>query len=217
MKARYTHKFIIYNKQRIENNYKGLIEKLAEFDSEPIPKDFLENLNDFSELFRKKRLEFYRENPTKMCTIDEILPYSEETNIETNKVLAFIHKYYEFSDLIVGIDYFNGEDEYIEKYFSVGDASYFGGGSWELTMKIVLGHFYGLYGNELNLFLKDSDLEHLIQNFNQGDNMDEKLIYELFGGNELSDDYLTLLEKYSIILTSLIVLIGIKNNRKYVG
>lgn len=97
-----------------------------------------------------------------MCTIDEILPYSEETNIETNKVLAFIHKYYEFSDLIVGIDYFNGEDEYIEKYFSVGDASYFGGGSWELTMKIVLGHFYGLYGNELNLFLKDSDLEHLI-------------------------------------------------------
>lgn len=77
-------------------------------------------------------------------------------------MLAFIHKYYEFSDLIVGIDYFNGEDEYIEKYFSVGDASYFGGGSWELTMKIVLGHFYGLYGNELNLFLKDSDLEHLI-------------------------------------------------------
>ena len=162
MKSKYTHKFIIYNKQRIENNYNGLIEKLAEFDSEPIPKDFLENLNDFSELFRKKRLEFYRENPTKMCTIDEILPYSEETNIETNKVLAFIHKYYEFSDLIVGIDYFNGEDEYIEKYFSVGDASYFGGGSWELTMKIVLGHFYGLYGNELNLFLKDSDLEHLI-------------------------------------------------------
>lgn len=56
MKARYTHKFIIYNKQRIENNYKGLIEKLAEFDSEPIPKDFLENLNDFSELFRKKTI-----------------------------------------------------------------------------------------------------------------------------------------------------------------
>ena len=118
MKAKYTHKFIIYNKQRIENNYDGLVEKLAEFDSEPIPKDFLENLNDFSELFRKKRLEFYRKNPSKMCTIDEILPYSEEINIETNKVLAFIHKYYEFSCLIVGIDYFNGEDEYIEKYFS---------------------------------------------------------------------------------------------------
>ena len=89
----------------------------------------------------KKRLEFYHKNPSKMCTIDEILPYSEETNIETNKVIAFIHKYYEFSNLIVGIDYFNDEDEYIEKYFSVGDASYFGGGSWELTMKIVLGHF----------------------------------------------------------------------------
>lgn len=28
--------------------------------------------------------------------------------------------------------------------------------------------------------------------------MDEKLIYELFGGNELSDDYLTLLEKYQM-------------------
>ena len=97
-----------------------------------------------------------------MCTIDEILPYNEETNIETNKVLAFIHKYYEFSHLIVGIDYFNGEDEYIEKYFSVGDASYFGGGSWELTMKFLLGYYYGLNGNELNLFLKDSDLAHLI-------------------------------------------------------
>ena len=97
-----------------------------------------------------------------MCTIDEILPYSEETNIETNKVLAFIHKYYEFSSLIVGIDYFNGEDEYIEKYFSIDDASYFGGGSSDLTKKIVLGYYYGLSGNDLNLFLKDMDLVHLI-------------------------------------------------------
>ena len=97
MKAKYTHKFIIYNKKRIENNYRGLMEKLAEFDKKAIPKDFLENLNDLSELFRKRRLEFYQKNPGKMCTIDEILPYSEETNIETNKVLAFIHKYYEFS------------------------------------------------------------------------------------------------------------------------
>jgi len=162
MKAKYSHKFIIYNKKRIEDNYDGLVERLAEFDKEPIPKDFLENLNDMSELFRKKRLEFYHNNSSKICVIDEILPYSEETNIETNKVLAFIHKYYEFSRLIVGIDYFNDEDEYIEKYFSVGDASYFGGGSWELTMKIVLGYYYGLHGNELNLFLKDSDLVHLI-------------------------------------------------------
>ena len=131
MKAKYTHKFIIYNKQCIENNYNGLVEKLAEFNKEPIPKDFLENLNDMSELFRKKRLEFYHNNPSKMFTIDEILPYNEETNIETNKELAFIHKYYEFSPLIVGIDYFNGEYEYIEKYFSVGDSSYFGGGTWE--------------------------------------------------------------------------------------
>lgn len=58
MKLKYTHKFIIYNKQRIENNYDGLVEKLAEFDKEAIPKDFLENLNDLSELFRKRRLEF---------------------------------------------------------------------------------------------------------------------------------------------------------------
>ena len=56
MKAKYTHKFIIYNKKRIKNNYKGLVEKLAEFDKEPIPKDLLENLNDFSELFIKKTI-----------------------------------------------------------------------------------------------------------------------------------------------------------------
>ena len=67
-------------------------------------------------------------------------------------MITFIHKYYEFSCLIVGIDYFDGEEEYIEKYFSVDDASYFGGGSYELLMKIVLEHYYGLYGNELNLF-----------------------------------------------------------------
>ena len=30
------------------------------------------------------------------------------------------------------------------------------------------------------------------------DNIDEKLIYELFGGNELSEDYLTLLENYQM-------------------
>lgn len=40
MKSKYTHKFIIYNKKRIETNYEGLVEKLAEFDKEPIPKDF---------------------------------------------------------------------------------------------------------------------------------------------------------------------------------
>ena len=44
MESKYTHKFIIYNKKRIKNNYKGLIEKLANFDKEAIPKDFLENL-----------------------------------------------------------------------------------------------------------------------------------------------------------------------------
>ena len=38
MKARYTHKFIIYNKQCIENNYNGLVEKLAEFNKEHYPR-----------------------------------------------------------------------------------------------------------------------------------------------------------------------------------
>lgn len=64
MEVKYTYKFIIYHKQRIKNNYKGLVEKLAKFDKEPIPKDFLENLNEFSDLFRKKRMEFYYKNPT---------------------------------------------------------------------------------------------------------------------------------------------------------
>ena len=59
MESKYTHKFIIYNKKRIKNNYKGLIEKLANFDKETIPKDFLENLNDSSEIFLKKRQKFY--------------------------------------------------------------------------------------------------------------------------------------------------------------
>ena len=63
MKSKYTHKFIIYNKKRIENNYGRLVEKLIEFDSQAIPKDFLENLNDCSELFRNGRAEFYRKNP----------------------------------------------------------------------------------------------------------------------------------------------------------
>ena len=45
MKTKYTHKFIVYNKKRIKNNYKGLVEKLADFDKEPIPKSLLENLN----------------------------------------------------------------------------------------------------------------------------------------------------------------------------
>lgn len=63
MKSKYTHKFIIYNKKRIEYNYRGLVKKLIEFDSQAIPKDFLENLNDHSEFFRMGRAEFYRKNP----------------------------------------------------------------------------------------------------------------------------------------------------------
>ena len=162
MKAKYTHKFIIYNKKRIKDNYNGLAEKLADFDRQAIPNDLLENLNEHCEMFRKNRSEFYRKNPSKMCTIDEILPFEEETNVETNKVLAFVKKYPEFSSLIVGIDYFNGEDEYIEKYFSWDDGDYFGGWSNSLLAKLVLGYYYGLRGNELNIFLKEIDLEELI-------------------------------------------------------
>lgn len=53
MKSKYTHKFIIYNKKRIRDNHEGLVEKLANFDKEAIPKDFLENLNDSSEMFSR--------------------------------------------------------------------------------------------------------------------------------------------------------------------
>ena len=162
MNSKYTHKFIIYNKKRIKNNYKGLVEKLAEFDKEAIPNDFLENLNDLSELFFEKRHEFYLKNPGNMSTIDEILPYNEETNVETNKVLAFVNKYDEFDSLIVGIDYFNGEEEYIEKYYSHEDVGYFEGPSWNFHVKIMLGYYYGIWGNKLNIFLKDIGLEDII-------------------------------------------------------
>lgn len=163
MTAKYTHKFIIYNKKRIRNNYKGLVEKLAEFDKEAIPKDFLENLTEISESFLKKRQEFYLKNSSKMCTIDEILPYKEEINVETNKVLAFVNKYVEFDSLIVGIDYFNGEDEYIEKYYSHEELGYlFPIPSNNLTIKLVLGYYYGIWGNKLDIFLKEIDLEDVI-------------------------------------------------------
>ena len=108
MESKYTHKFIIYNKKRIKNNYKGLIEKLANFDKEAIP------------------------------------------------------KYQEFDSLIVGIDYFNGEEEYIEKYFSHEDSWYFGGPSRNFYIKLAFRYYYGLWGTELDIFLKNIGLEHLI-------------------------------------------------------
>ena len=114
---------------------------------------------DHSEMFKQKRMEFYRKNPSEMCTIDEILPFEEETNIETNKVLAFAQKYSEFSKLIVAVDYFDGEEEYIEKF----DGSiYFRSPSENVYKKFVLGYFYGLSGNELDIFLKEIDLEEMI-------------------------------------------------------
>ena len=159
MRGKYTHNFIIYNKKRIRNNYDGLVEKLANFDSEAIPRDFLENLMDNSEMFKQKRMEFYRKNPSKMCTIDEILPFEEETNIETNRVLAFAQKYSEFSKLIVAVDYFDGEEEYIEKF---DGSMYFRSPGENIYKKLILGYFYGLSGNELDIFLKEIDLEELI-------------------------------------------------------
>ena len=149
-------------KKRIKNNYKGLVEKLADFDKEPIPKSLLENLNDLSELFLKKRQEFYLKNPSKLCTIDEILPYREETNVETNKVLAFVNKYDEFNSLIVGIDYFNGEEEYLEKYYSNKEIWNFDGDPITFYVKLMLGYYYGIRGNKLDIFLKDIGLEDLI-------------------------------------------------------
>lgn len=85
MESKYTHKFIIYNKKRIKNNYKGLIEKLANFDKEAIPKDFLENLNDSSEIFLKKRQKFYLKNPDKMCTIDEFYHIMKKLMLKQTK------------------------------------------------------------------------------------------------------------------------------------
>lgn len=162
MRGKYTHKFIIYDKKRIKSNYNGLVEKLTNFDKEAIPRDFLENLMDNSEMFKQKRQEFYHNNPSKMCTINEILPLEDETNIETNKVLAFVEKYPEFSKLIVAIDYFDGEDEYIEKYYSVDDFMYFGGPGANFYIKLILGYYYNLSGNELDIFLKEINLEGLI-------------------------------------------------------
>ena len=97
-----------------------------------------------------------------MCTIDEILPFEEETNIKTNRVLAFAQKYSEFSKLIVAVDYFDGEEEYIEKYYSFDDTMYFGGPGENFYKKLILGYFYGLSGNKLDIFLKEIDLEELI-------------------------------------------------------
>ena len=74
------------------------------------------------------------------------------------------------------------------------DAGYFGGKSSDLTKRIVIGYYYGLSGNDLNLFLRDMDLEHLIQD----DNMIKNIISELFGTGELSGDYLNLLKNYQM-------------------
>lgn len=72
-------------------------------------------------------------------------------------------KYYqEFDSLIVGIDYFNGEEEYIEKYFSHEDSWYFGGPSRNFYIKLAFRYYYGLWGTELDIFLKNIGLEHLI-------------------------------------------------------
>lgn len=116
----------------------------------------------YQNLFLEKRQEFYLKNPTNMCTIDEILPYSEETNVETRKVLMFVNKYSEFDSLIVEIDYINGEEEYIEKYYSHEDAGYFGGQSRNFYVKLMRGYYYGIWGNKLDIFLKDICLEDII-------------------------------------------------------
>lgn len=76
--------------------------------------------------------------------------------------MAFVNKYREFDSLIVGIDYFNGEDEYIEKYYSHEDVGYFGGPSWNFYVKLMLGYYYGIWGNKLDIFLKDIGLEDII-------------------------------------------------------
>ena len=54
------------------------------------------------------------------------------------------------------------QDEYIEKYYSHEDAGYFGGPSWNFYVKLMLGYYYGIWGNKLDIFLKDIGLEDII-------------------------------------------------------
>lgn len=65
---------------------------------------------------------------------------------------------------------FNGEEEYIEKYFSHEDFWYFGGPSRNFYIKLAFRYYYGLWGTELDIFLKNIGLEHLIQGISSNDN-----------------------------------------------
>ena len=90
------------------------------------------------------------------------LTINKISEIEIEKEFRMITKYQEFDSLIVGIDYFNGEEEYIEKYFSHEDSWYFGGPSRNFYIKLAFRYYYGLWGTELDIFLKNIGLEHLI-------------------------------------------------------
>ena len=90
------------------------------------------------------------------------LTINKISEIEIEKEFRMITKYQEFDSLIVGIDYFNGEEKYIEKYFSHEDSWYFGGPSRNFYIKLAFRYYYGLWGTELDIFLKNIGLEHLI-------------------------------------------------------
>lgn len=166
MGGKYTHKFIIYHKKNIQNNFLGLVEKLAVLE-DSILLDFFEQLVEESDIFERLRWEFYYKNG---YDYEEILAIDEEVNIKTNKVLAFVQNHPEFGKLIAGIDYFDGEDEYIERFRPRDvfdkDALFktFNDDMSGLYQRIFLDYFYGFEDeNQLNIFLKEIEQYDLLQ------------------------------------------------------
>lgn len=166
MKGKYTHKFIIYHNKNIQSNFLGLVEKLAVLE-DSILLDFFEQLVEESDIFEKLRWEFYYKNG---FDYEEILAIDEEVNIKTNKVLAFVQKHPEFGELIAGIDYFDGENEYIERFIPqrnhIGDGKlcfYFVHNDFAMV-RFVLDYIYRFENdNQLNIFLKEIMQYDLLQ------------------------------------------------------
>ena len=163
MKGKYTHKFIIYHKNNIENDYGGLVSQLVEL-LDTIPLDLHEELCEESPMFEDLRREFLSLHKDQLWAVEEILAIDDETNVKCNKVLAFVNKYPEFGELVCGIDYFDGEDEYIERF---GIPLILNRGFGEFNSKsgkrIYLSYFYGVKDNQLNILLKEMGMVDLIQ------------------------------------------------------
>lgn len=156
MKGKYTHKFIIYNEKSIQNNEFGLIDELVKLE-DTIPLDLVEALQENSKDFEKLRGEFLQSNKNQLWAIDEILRIDEETNTMCNKVLAFVNKYPQFCDLVSGIDYFDGEEEFIEGFIPKSRFSS------KFIQRFLFQYYYGIEDNRLNIFLRNIGRNDLIQ------------------------------------------------------